>query len=196
MEKLSFTLTKDDIKDYVKYTYKLPRMRNFFKKQDVKVYLFACAVILVFDFLFSILPNLTSDINIFSFIPNYLEYVFWTIGPVFLFMLLFIVALYFISINDCFGLAAKTSFRTLENSSLDLNIELDEEGIKFYNEVKNSHLKWEGIVEVHNTGKSILIFLSNYQASVIPYRAFETPEKAEEFFNLIDSKVKAAKAKA
>lgn len=36
--------------------------------------------------------------------------------------------------------------------------------------------------------------VSDYQAVIIPKRAFETPEKAQEFYVFIDEKVKASKS--
>ncbi len=83
----------------------------------------------------------------------------------------------------------------LEGRALDAEIEVQEGGLSMTGKTASAFMEWSGIVDIHSTQNTFLLFVGDYQAVIVPKRAFETPEKADEFFNFVDEKVKAAKTK-
>ena len=50
MEKISYTLTQEDCKDYVKFQYKLPRIKKFIMKTYIPFWVIGLLFVLFFTF--------------------------------------------------------------------------------------------------------------------------------------------------
>ena len=100
-----------------------------------------------------------------------------------------------IGATDAFSISSKRIFKMLEGRALDAEIEVQEGGLSMTGKTASAFMEWSGIVDIHSTQNTFLLFVGDYQAVIVPKRAFETPEKADEFFNFVDEKVKAAKTK-
>ncbi len=191
MEKLNFTITKEDIRDYVKYSYKLPRMRKYMKKVWLKAFFTGAIVVMIFCIVINGFPPLTS-VNL-EFIFAYLTYLVGMLGIPIITMVILTVIMYFVSINDCFGQGTKATFRLFNNSSLNRTVEIEEDCLIITSEAISGKIQWSGVVDTYNTGKNILIFVSDYMAHFIPHRAFKDENEVGEFFDFVNNKVQSAK---
>ena len=211
MEKISYTLTQEDCKDYVKFQYKLPSIKKFIMKTYIPFWVIGLLFVLFFTFplfinLFTGVKYLMTeggmsffkaltDFQMVEFYKSGLMYFVSTILPfVFIWLAIYFIGWY-IGACDAFSISSKRVFKMLEGRALDAEIEVQECGLSMSGKTASTFMEWGGIVDIHSTQNTFLLFVGDYQAVIVPKRAFETPEKADEFFNFVDEKVKAAKTK-
>jgi len=95
--------------------------------------------------------------------------------------------------TDAFSLTSKRVYKMLEGRTLDAELEVLDNGLDMKGKGVTSFLGWDGIVDIYEAKSTFLLFISDYQAVIIPKRAFESTEKANEFFNYVNEKVSGAK---
>lgn len=208
MDKISYTIEPADCSDYVKFQFKIPRLKKFILKSYTPFWVIG----LIFALIYS-LPIFTgfykglrylmtnNDLSIFealtdaSMIDFYKgcgDFVIYQILPfVLIWLCIFFVSCFFIS-HDLFKLNSKKIYKMLEGR-LSAEVEICEDGLDMKGKGLASFLKWDGIVDIYEAKTTFLIFVSDYQAIIIPKRAFETQEKAQDFFNFVNEKVNNAK---
>lgn len=211
MEKISYVLTQEDCRDYVKAQYRIPRIRKFIMKTYVPFWVIGLIFVLFFTFplfinLFTGVKYLMSegemsffkaltDFQMVEFYRGALSYFIQTVLPfIFIWLVVFAIA-WFNGATDAFSVSSKRVFKMLEGRALDAEIEVQEGGLSMTGKTASTFMEWDGIVDIHSTPNTFLLFVGVYQAVIVPKRAFETPEKADEFFKFVDEKVKAAKTK-
>ena len=211
MEKISYVLTQEDCRDYVKFQYKLPRIKKFIMKSYIPFWVIGSVFVVIFLLplfinLFTGLKYLMSeggmsffkaltDFQMVEFYKGALVYFVRTVLPFIGMWLAMFFITWSIGATDAFSISSKRVFKMLEGRALDAEIEVQEGGLSMTGKAASTFMEWGGIVDIHSTQNTFLLFVGDYQAVIVPKRAFETPEKADEFFNFVDEKVKAAKTK-
>ena len=210
MEKISYTLTQEDCKDYVKSQYKIPRIRKFIFKSYIPFWVIGSVFVVIF--MLPLFINLFTGVNylvkeggmsffkaltdfqMVEFYKGALTYFIQTVLPFVGIWLAIFVINWFVGATDAFSHTSKRVFKLLEGRALEAEVEVQEGGLNMTGKTASTFMEWSGIVDIYSTPNTFLLFVSDYQAVIIPKRAFETPEKAEEFFNFVDEKVKATKS--
>lgn len=199
MEPIKYTLNLDDCHDFVVYQNKIPRIKKYVIKQSMPV-IIILSVILVFIFGFGIfdffrtladvhMKYSMSYVDIFTsslmlpFVIDSLKLFFFINFPVLFFVLLFVLYCILGVRYDVFKLNAKRVFTLLQGSDLDLEIVLNSEGIECRGKNSSNCYNWAKIIDIYDTGKSFLVFVSDYMAEIIPRRAFANEDAAMEFYN-------------
>lgn len=209
MGKISYTLTQEDCRDYVKSQYKIPRIKKFIMKAYIPFWIIGsvCFVIFLLPLFINLFTGLKylmseggmsflkalTDFQMVEFYKSGLMYFVSNILPFIFIWLAVFFSSWYLGACDAFSLYSKRVFKLLEGRALEAEIEVQEGGLSMTGKTLSSFIEWSGIVDIHSTPNTFLIFVSDYQAVIVPKRAFETPEKADEFFNFVDEKVKAAK---
>ena len=188
MDKVICTLTLDDCRDYVKYQLKIKRIRKFILKMYIPFWIIG----LIF-FIVNLLPVFsvkdvpyTDAWNVFLF---YLEYALSLVLPIVIIWCLifaFVISLYFF---DPFHCVSKRVYKMLQGGSLEAEIEVKDDGIYAVSKSASSVMNWNGIIDIYDTGKTFLIFISDYRAMLVPKRAFQDERKAQEFFDLVNERL-------
>ena len=84
---------------------------------------------------------------------------------------------------------SKKVYNLLKGQSLDMNIEVRDDGL-YTNNTKNEGIfLWDGIIDIYDTSKTFLVFIGDYTAILIPKRAFSNENKANEFFSFVSNKI-------
>ena len=208
MDKISYTLEPADCSDYVKTQFKIPRLRKFILKSYTPFWVIG----LIFALIYS-LPIFTgfykgtrylmtnnglsffqalTDASTIDFYKSCGDFIIYQILPfILIWLCIFFVSCFFIS-HDLFKLYSKKIYKMLEGR-LSAEVEICDDGLDMKGKGIASFLKWDGIVDIYEAKTVFLIFVSDFQAIIIPKRAFETPEKAKDFFNFVNEKVSNAK---
>lgn len=208
MDKISYTIELADCSDYVKFQFKIPRLKKFILKSYTPFWVIGliCALIyslpiftgfyeglryLMTNYDLSIFKALT-DASMIDFYKGCGDFVIYQILPFLLIWLcIFFVSCFFYS-HDLFKLNSKKIYK-MQEGRLNAEVEICEDGLDMKGKGLASFLKWDGIVDIYEAKTTFLIFVSDYKAIVIPKRAFETQEKAQDFFNFVNEKVNNAK---
>ena len=209
MERFSYTLTLEDCKDYAISQYKIPRLKNFILKMYIPFWIIGLLAVLVFIFpiflnFFTGLSYLMKeggmtffralvDFQMLEFYKSSLIYFISAVLPLIVIWLVIFAIGWGFGATDAFSLTSKRIFKMLSGKALDAEVEVQENGLYMEGKGISSFVGWDGIVEIYSATNTFLLFVSDYQAVIIPKRAFKTPELAQEFFELVDSKVKASK---
>lgn len=171
MNEINYTNEKQDFIDFSRFSLKIPK----------------CALVLVRRaFIGAIIATLLSS---FVFIKhlNYHSIIFLLIY--FLSVCIIFTALVFIS---GFFINGHTLYNQMKGIDLNYSLALTEEGIKRTSSLGVSTINWSNVKEICNTKKAFYVFVSDFQAIMIPKRAFENAEQAQNFYNLmIEYKEKA-----
>ncbi|MCM1339253.1 MAG: YcxB family protein [Muribaculaceae bacterium] len=210
MDKISYTLTVEDCKDYVVAQYKIPRIKKFIMKTFVPFWIMGgiFVVVLIVPLFINLLSGLSylvqegemsffkalTDFQMCEFYKSALLYFVKAVLPLIVIWVLIFAIAWGIGATDAFSISSKRVFKMLEGRALDAEIEVQENGLAMSNKNASSFIEWSGIVDIHETKSTFLIFVSKYQAVIVPKRAFATEDIAKEFFNIVDEKSRAAKA--
>lgn len=178
---IKYTLTIGDIKDYTKYQHKIPRVRKFMLKSQMKAYfvIFICMLVCFWAFIDGGQINWSSlSVPVMLLLLRY-----------FVTSLLIVIAIclitWFISSRDLFGASSRIMLRYLEGRSLNFELKLLDEGIYSANGTSSGVITWNRIVDVYKSEKSIFIFKGRYDAIIVPKRAFNSDEEFNGFFDYI-----------
>ncbi len=209
MEKISYTLTCEDCRDYVKYQYKIPRIKKFILKTYIPFWVIGSVLVVLYMLplfinLFTGVQYLMSeggmsffaaltDFQMVEFYKGALQYLVQVVLPIIGIWLALFAITWSIGATDAFSHSSKRVFKILEGRALDAEVEVQDGGLNMTGKNASTFMSWDGIVDVYSAPSTFLLFVSDYQAVIIPKRAFQTPEKADEFFKFVDEKVKTAK---
>lgn len=193
MEKVNYTITLDDCSDYVKYQLKIKRIRTFVMKSFIPFWIIGLifAIITLLP-LFSIPPF--PDVTIINNILYYLSSACIMLWPIIgIWLVIFGIALG-IYLLDPFHALSKRVYKMLQGGALDIELEVKEDGLYAEGKGVSSVLKWDGIIDIYDTGKTFLVFVSDYRAVIIPKRAFGTDNNAQEFLKYTQEKIANSKS--
>lgn len=206
MEKIKYTTTLEDCRDYVKFQYKIPRIKKF-KLKQFKPLLYMALVILLIIFIFMLantipLINAIAEQNSMTtfqvlkseYFLSALSYaigqfLFLSMPLVIMWYVIFLLALGF-SKHDFFHVESNIVYSLLKGQDLDTEITPQDDGLLCVGKSTTTLYKWDKIIDVYDTGKSFLVFVGDYAALVIPFRAFETEEERKIFFNYLNEKLR------
>lgn len=201
MENIKYTLTLDDCRDYVKFQRNIPRIRKRLAKQFRPLF-YLCIAVLVLGLFFE-LVNFLIGLNAFAaetFVSvksligseNFMSMLgysfdhFLTIAlPVVLLWLVIYFVAASISKYDLFHAESSKVFELLKSKDLEIELNIEDDGLFALGKHTKCFTEWAKIVDIYDTGKSILVFVSDYSAIIVPKRAFALPEDAAAFFNNI-----------
>lgn len=199
MDKINYTVTLDDCSDYVKYQLKIPRVRKYIMKAPLSLLKICVIVFIVFSL--SSIPALwnywqtlqtTQGLelsNLLSIIFHFTVLILSVSWPFILIMIVFYALFLSLYYFDLFHILSKKIYKLLEGGDLSVDLEIKDEGLCAYGKGRSSSVNWNGIIDIYDTGKIFLIFIADYQAVVVPKRAFGNEENAQEFFNFVSSKL-------
>ena len=178
MIKISYTITKDDCKDYAKYLYNVPKIKKIMKKTYGLMFLTIGICLAVC--LFASFP----DYSLQAVKKELLSIIVWV-----LFYIVVCSVCFCISRYDLFGISAKSIYKSLSGQSLDMNMELRQDGLYTENKCGSGLVGWNGILNVFQSEKSIFVYIGDYKAYIVPKRAFENDD-AKIFYDEIYKHIK------
>lgn len=202
MEPIKYTITLDDCHDFAVYQTKIPRIKKYIIKQAMPVIIVLSAVLLfiigfgLFDF-FRTLADVhmkysMSYQDIFtssSFLPFVIDSIkmFFLVNSLFLLFIFIFSILLIGSVKfDWYKSKSKRVYNLLKGSDLDIEIFLNDNGVECRGKNSSACYNWASIVDIHDTGKSFLMFVADYMAVIIPRRAFADENSAMFFFNSVN----------
>ncbi len=178
MIKINYTITKDDCKDYAKYLYNVPKIKKMMNKTYGLMFLTIGICLAVC--LFASFP----DYSLHSIMKGLPAVIIWA-----LFYILVCSVCFCISRYDLFGISAKSIYKSLSGQSLDMKMELREDGLYTENKCGSGLVGWNGILNIFQSDKSIFVYIGDYKAYIVPKRAFENND-VEIFFSEISKRIK------
>lgn len=192
MQPISYKITIDDCHDYVKYQWKIPRIRKNF----MKAYLLVFGILVLLFVVFGIIPDINKYYTYYQILQAENALTVYNIfiplltpGIVFVIMVACLYILILTSQFDLFRFISKKVYNLLKGQSLDMNIEVRDDGL-YTNNTKNEGIfLWDGIIDIYDTSKTFLVFIGDYTAILIPKRAFSNENKANEFFSFVSNKI-------
>ncbi|HIS35513.1 TPA: YcxB family protein [Candidatus Scatousia excrementigallinarum] len=205
MEKIKYTLTLDDCRDYVKYQRKIPRLKKYVFKQFMPL-----IILFVLIILFSLAMEISFFFKAFHYVSG--EYAmsfsellktdfsalllegiadhFWNMNlPILLIWAVIFCTAWFISKNDIFHAESSKIYKGLKNQSLDIEITPQEDGLYCKGKNVSALYKWKDILDIYDTKKSYLAYVGESSALIIPKRAFPQQEESESFYNYVNDKL-------
>lgn len=205
MEKVNYTITLDDCSDYVKYQLKIKRIRKFVMKSFIPFWIIGLILAIV-----TALPFILDFLGFFKYVmsENDLSFIqaliykdtllgvwsyFWTVLGSIMPLVIIWVVIFGIALTmyrfDPFHALSKKVYKMLQGGALDAELEVKDDGIYAEGKGQSSVMKWDGLIDIYDTGKTFLVFVSDYRAVIVPKRAFKTEETAQEFFNFVNEKL-------
>ena len=192
MQTISYKITLEDCHDYVKYQWKIPRIR----KKFMNVYLWVFGIFVLLFVVFGIIPGINKYYTYYQFLQteniltvHNLLIPLLNPGIAFVIMVVCLFVLIFTSQFDLFLFTSKKLYTLLEGQSLDMNIEVRDDGLYTNNKKSEGVILWDGIIDIYDTSKTFLVFIGDYVAILIPKRAFSNEKDADEFFNFVSNKI-------
>lgn len=205
MDKIKYTLTLDDCRDYVKYQRKIPRLRKFVFRQFRPLF-----ILFVVILIFSVIMEIPFMLKAFNYVGT--EYSmtfsellksdfssllfdgiadhFWNFNlPIFITWAVIFVVAWFISRNDLFHAESSKVYNNLKNQSLDIEITPQSDGLYCSSKNLSALYKWKDIIDIYDTKKSYLAYVGESSALIIPKRAFPIAEESESFYNYVNNKL-------
>lgn len=205
MEKIKYTLTLEDCRDYVKYQRKIPRLKKYVFKQFMPL-----IILFVLIILFSLAMEISFFFKAFHYVSG--EYAmsfsellktdfsalllegiadhFWNMNlPILLIWAVIFGTAWFISKNDIFHAESSKIYKGLKNQSLDIEITPQEDGLYCKGKNVSALYKWKDILDIYDTKKSYLAYVGECSALIIPKRAFPQQEESESFYNYVNDKL-------
>jgi hypothetical protein len=190
--KINYELTLEDCKDYANYVWKIPRVRKYLLKSILKPALVIIAIaaiggiIIINMDIYGIMAKHNTTYTQVVSNPGFFKWLFFEhiitfVIVIAIFVVLVVVVGFFE--NKVFG--GKRTFKQLKGTVHTNELTISEKGLEFKNAAGISNMFWEKIVDIHDTGKSFLIFLGDYMAHIVPKRAFNSETEADEFYNLM-----------
>ena len=201
MDKINYTITIDDCRDYVKYQRTIPRLKKYRFKIFIPLFIiFALMIIFslimetrfflkAFDYVggqysMTFAELMQSDFSalLFEGVADH----FWHMNlPVFgVWAVIFFLA-WIISKNDIFHAESSKIYEGLKKQSLDIEVSVENEGLKCTGKGSSFIYRWSDIIDVYESEKSFLVYVAETSALIVPKRAFNTPEEAKEFYGLL-----------
>lgn len=203
MEPIKYTLTLEDCHDFSVYQTKIPRIRKYVINQSMPVMLLLAAVLFfitgygIFDFFRTLAdvhikysmsyPDILVSSSFLPFVIDSLKMFFFINFPILLFILFVILFSIAGARYDLFKGNSKRVFTLLKGADLDVEIALNDNGVECKGENSSTCYKWAKIIDIYDTGKTFLMFVSDYMAVIIPRRAFTGEDEAMSFFNTVVS---------
>ena len=205
MDKIKYTLTLEDCRDYVKFQRKIPRLRKFIFKQFRPL-----LILLILIILFGIGMEINFFFKAFHYVGGQysmtfaelmktdfanllLEGVaehFWSINlPILILWAIIFFIAWYISKNDIFHAESNKIYTGLKNQSLDIEVNPQDEGLLCSNKNTSVLYKWHDIIDVYDTGNSFLVYVAESSALIIPKRAFSSQEEYNAFCNYVNNKL-------
>ena len=184
MDKIEYTLTLEDYKDFTKFQLKIPRLRKYILKRALK----PAIIVSVLD----LIVNVAIMIHDKSF-GFYLIVMLALLLPLAIF--LFIVVFKIIIVACCLfcGISAKNMYKMHKGISMEYKTSVTDEKIIVSRKDSATEYNYNGIIDIYDTKKTFLLFIGNYLAILVPHRAFENEEKAQEFFDFVSKKIQESK---
>lgn len=178
MNKITYTLNHDDCKDYARYLHKVPKIKKMMMRSHGLMFLAigVCFTICILSSLESYTWESVSN-NLLLIISLILVYI------------AICTFCWMSSKYDLMGLSSSAIFKALSGQSLDMEMNILDDGIETSNKCGSGLLKWDGIKAIYQSKKSIFVFIGDYKAYIVPKRAFESEEKAQEFFNFVKERI-------
>lgn len=175
MEKIKYTLTLDDCRDYVKYQRKIPRLKKYVFKQFMPL-----IILFVLIILFSLAMEISFFFKAFHYVSG--EYAmsfsellktdfsalllegiadhFWNMNlPILLIWAVIFCTAWLISKNDIFHAESSKIYKGLKNQSLDIEITPQEDGLYCKGKNVSALYKWKDILDIYDTKNHILHML-------------------------------------
>lgn len=201
MEKITYNLTLDDCRDYVKFQRKIPRIKKRLSMQFRSLF-YLCIAVLVLGIIFELvnfginlnayaaensvsMESLLGSENFNSMLGYSFDHFLTIALPVILLWLVIYLIAAGISKYDLFHAESSKVFDLMKSKDLDVELNIEEDGLFAKGRHTKCFTEWSKIVDIYDTGKSILVFVSDYSAIIVPKRAFELPEEAVMFFNTL-----------
>lgn len=205
MDKMKYTLTLDDCRDYVKFQRTIPRLKKYAFKQFKPL-----IIIFILLVLFSIIMEFSFFLKAFEYVGGQysmsfsellksdfsgllLEGItdhFWHMNlPVFIIWAVIFFTAWFISKNDLFHAESSKIYNGLKKQALDIEVSLQDDGLLCSGNDMSFVYKWADIIDFYDTQKSFLVYVAETSALIIPKRAFKTPAEAQEFFNTVKGRL-------
>ena len=206
MDKINYTITIEDCRDYVKYQRTIPRLKKYrFKIFIPLIIIFALMMIFslimetrfflkAFEYVggqysMSFAELLQSDFSslLFEGVADH----FWHMNlPVFgIWAVIFFIA-WFVSKNDIFHAESSKIYEGLKKTSLDIEVAPQADGLSCSGKGTSYVYKWSDMIDIYETEKSFLIYVAETSALIVPKRAFQSPAVAKEFYSLVSSKLR------
>lgn len=206
MDKINYTITIEDCRDYVKYQRTIPRL----KKYRYKIFI-PLIIIFALMMIFSLIMETRFFLKAFEYVGgqysmSFTELLqsdfssllfegvadhFWQMNlPVFgAWAVIFFLA-WFISKNDLFHAESSKIYEGLKKQALDIEVSVENEGLKCTGKGSSFVYRWADIIDVYESEKSFLVYVAETSALIVPKRAFSTPEKAKEFYELLNARTR------
>jgi YcxB-like protein len=99
--------------------------------------------------------------------------------------LLFVPFLIFVVVPLTINWGARKTFRNTPAARQETTYVISEEGIHSRNDLVRSEVKWGSVIEVLETKRDFLLFISNQAAFMLPKDALPTPEERRRLRRLI-----------
>lgn len=164
MNEITYTNEKKDFTDFARFSLKIPRCISILLKRVLIVTL------------------IITIIGCFLFIKHFYIQSITFILLYFLFNLIFLlVSVYILS----FIFNGHALYNLSKGLDLNYTLTLTDEGIKRVSSSSTSTYNWSNVKDIYNTKREIFVFVSDFQAIIIPKRAFENEADSESFYNLI-----------
>ncbi len=201
MDKINYTITIDDCRDYVKYQRTIPRLKKYRFKIFIPLFIIFALMII-----FSLIMEIRFFLKAFDYVGGQYSMTFaelmqsdfsallfegvadhfWHMNlPVFgVWAVIFFLA-WIISKNDIFHAESSKIYEGLKKQSLDIEVSVENEGLKCTGKGSSFIYRWSDIIDVYESEKSFLVYVAETSALIVPKRAFNTPEEAKEFYGLL-----------
>ncbi|MGN0014964.1 MAG: YcxB family protein [Candidatus Gastranaerophilaceae bacterium] len=162
--KVSYEFTLEDCKTYVKETFFIKRLFSCFIKDNLRRAVI-CGLLLSFSF----------ACILFSF----------SIKPIIiLFIITFIGAYVIWGLMGYFS-GGKYAYRMLDGLDKNYELTIENDIIKRNSASGQSTFTWDNVKDIYNTKRSILIFVSDRMAIVVPKRIFNSEQEVNDFWNCV-----------
>lgn len=205
MDKIKYTLTLDDCRDYVKYQRKIPRLKKFVFRQFKPLFILffiivAFSIVMEIPFVFKAFNYVAAEYSMTfsellksdfsSLLLDGIADHFWNFNlPIFIIWAVIFVVAWFISRNDLFHAESTKVYNIFKNQSLDIEITPQEDGLYCSGRNLSALYKWKDIIDIYDTKKSYLAYVGESSALIIPKRAFPIEEESESFYNYVNNKL-------
>ena len=176
IKELNYDITKDDLKNYAKDYLSVKRLKENRIKKSVIVFIILFILLLMLNII-TIFPNV-NDIQV-----AFVGFIFMSF-VIFIFTLIFSLIIYFLE-SLSLRITALQLYNGMDFQNNKIIIDSEKGTFSTFDRDNNSAVNWSMIKDIYNLKYSILIFISDYRAFIIPKRIFETEQEMNETWKLI-----------
>lgn len=164
MNEITYTMEKRDFTDFARFSLKVPRCIFIYLKRILLITLVITAIAGCL---------LIKQLNIQAILLFF---------GIFLFYFIFFSIFGFIS---AFFFNGNILYKHFKGVDLNYTLRITVEGIERKSSSINSMYNWVIVKDIYDTKKAFYVFVSDFQAVIIPKRAFESEAEAKSFYNLM-----------